>query len=61
VNDRTNERPARADERCTCGRTATVVYLTATFGEVPYCGTPNPAPAALEDRLAEITPQGEEL
>lgn len=36
----TNERPARAGEVCTCGLPATVVYLTESFGEVPYCGQP---------------------
>ena len=31
-------RPATAGERCTCGRPATVVYQTETFGDVPHCG-----------------------
>ena len=31
-------RPATADERCTCGRPATVVYETEAFGDVPHCG-----------------------
>lgn len=32
------ERPARADEVCTCGQPAVVVYRTAKYGDVPYCG-----------------------
>lgn len=28
-------------ELCTCGRTATIVYLTKDHGDVPYCGIPD--------------------
>jgi hypothetical protein len=38
VEDRTEERPARPGETCTCGRQAVVVYLNAEFGDVPSCG-----------------------
>lgn len=37
------ERPARPGEICTCGRPATLVYITAQFGEVPYCEAPHVA------------------
>jgi hypothetical protein len=36
--NRAGSRPARAGERCTCGRSAVVVYETARFGDVPHCG-----------------------
>jgi hypothetical protein len=36
--NRPGSRPARAGERCTCGRSAVVVYETARFGDVPHCG-----------------------
>ncbi|EHR62611.1 hypothetical protein [Saccharomonospora cyanea] len=44
-NNRTNpdlsERPANPGERCTCGRPATVVYLTPCGEGVGYCGLSN--------------------
>ena len=36
-----DQRPARASEKCKCGRPALVVYITEKFGEVPYCGIPD--------------------
>ena len=33
-----SERPASAGERCTCGRQATVVFVTEAWGEVGWCG-----------------------
>lgn len=43
MTQQTTERPARPGETCTCGRPATLVYFTAQFGEVPYCGAQHPA------------------
>jgi hypothetical protein len=34
-------RPAVEGERCTCGRPAVEVFITATHGEVGYCGLPD--------------------
>lgn len=36
-----SERPAQPGERCTCGRPAIIVYLTAAHGPVGYCGRPD--------------------
>jgi hypothetical protein len=36
-----SERPAQPGERCTCGRTAIVVYRSDRHGEVGYCGIPD--------------------
>jgi hypothetical protein len=38
------ERPSRPGELCTCGRPATVVFLTEMFGEVGHCGLPGVDP-----------------
>lgn len=37
MND-TQTRPALPGERCTCGRQATEVFITADHGDVGYCG-----------------------
>lgn len=37
----TRIRPARLGERCTCGRQAVEVFVTADHGEVGYCGLPD--------------------
>lgn len=48
MNEPIERRPARPGEICSCGRPATVVFITAEYGDVPFCGTPAPArPAAL--------------
>ncbi len=31
-------RPAQPDERCTCGRPATIVFLTGQWGPTGWCG-----------------------
>lgn len=40
------ERPARPGETCTCGRAATIAFITERFGTVPYCGSAHPEPPA---------------
>lgn len=37
----TSVRGVRPGEKCKCGRPAVVVYITAHFGEVGYCGIPD--------------------
>lgn len=37
----TGQRPARAGERCTCGRAAVVVFTGGPFGDTGYCGIPD--------------------
>lgn len=32
------QRPAQPGEQCSCGRSASTVYLTESHGEVPWCG-----------------------
>lgn len=54
MNESTNERPARPGETCTCGKPATIVFMTEQWGETPYCGAPHPSTQkipASDDRL----------
>ena len=37
-------RPAEPGELCTCGRQAVMVYDTAVWGEIGFCGTYNVDP-----------------
>lgn len=41
MTETTTERPAQPGELCTCGRQAITVFLTASHGEVGYCGIRN--------------------
>lgn len=47
------ERPARPGEKCSCGRPATVVYITERFGDVGYCGVPGASKLAQPNDAAE--------
>jgi hypothetical protein len=47
--DRTNQRSARPDETCSCGRPATIVFVFEDAPDVPYCGTPRRAGEGDED------------
>lgn len=37
-HDEPGTRPAKPGEVCTCGASAEVIFETARFGDVPYCG-----------------------
>lgn len=53
------ERLARPGELCACGQPAVIVFYTARFGEIPYCGTGEGdvlgPPAAAGDATVEVS------
>lgn len=53
MQDRTEERPPRPGETCSCGRAAVVVFLTDDLGEIPSCGLPHTGTPEPEDIRVE--------
>jgi hypothetical protein len=55
----TRERPAEPGETCDCGRPAVVVFVTARWGDVAYCGVPAPERNRTRPRPPAGFPRGE--